>query len=141
MGINSLVIHSFLFLDICILSNYLKIPNYSSCKIVELYLKIYDQIHKYTISIFNKISNKLSWLNNDWYRKVLSKWNTYDTSYPFPFFFFPFFGVSATSWTHISRLKSSPVIFLFFRYFIIVFPVFWKKDNGWLKRSKGRFWP
>lgn len=36
-------------------------------------------------------------------------------SYPFPFFFLAAFGVSASSWTHISRLRSSPVIFRFVR--------------------------
>ena len=45
-------------------------------------------------------------------------------SYPFPFFFLFAFGVVASSCTHISRRRSSPLIPRFFKYFMIVFPVF-----------------
>ena len=45
-------------------------------------------------------------------------------SYPLPFFFLFAFGVSASSWTHISLLRSSPLMPLFFKYLTTVFPVF-----------------
>ena len=50
-------------------------------------------------------------------------------SYPLPFFFLFAFGVSASSWTHISRLRSSPLMPLFFKYLTTVFPVFCTNVN------------
>lgn len=69
-------------------------------------------------------------INLDMHKQV-----SYDMSYPFPFFFRLAFGVSASSWTHISRRRSSPLIPRFFRYFTTVFPVFYfKKEMLTLQR-------